>query len=195
MAIVSRWWPFDKMVPDRTDQTTTFRHYNSQGPAVALCRAVAAKTAFPFLNLLRGAQPAARLLPQPSLPSRARSPVRLQYSTGAMITPTAPVDQLSRPPWGSDGVIRALKPGNPGGAKGPAFWCAFEEVSGWRLAMSLCAPSKPRDVAKQASAGFYAMTPVRCRLITRPPQHAASTEISATLPRCQNSTMMLASRK
>jgi hypothetical protein len=27
----------------------------------------------------------------------------------------------------SDRVLRALKLGNAGGAKGPAFWCAFED--------------------------------------------------------------------
>ena len=27
----------------------------------------------------------------------------------------------------SDRVVRALKPGNVGGAKGPDFWCAFED--------------------------------------------------------------------
>jgi hypothetical protein len=28
----------------------------------------------------------------------------------------------------SDRAVGALKPGNAGGAKGPDFWCAFEEV-------------------------------------------------------------------
>jgi hypothetical protein len=28
----------------------------------------------------------------------------------------------------SDRAVRALKPGNAGGAKDPDFWCAFEEV-------------------------------------------------------------------
>ena len=27
----------------------------------------------------------------------------------------------------SDRVVRALRPGNAGGAKGPDFWCAFED--------------------------------------------------------------------
>jgi hypothetical protein len=30
----------------------------------------------------------------------------------------------------SDRVLRALKLGNAGGAKGPAFWCAFEDGEG-----------------------------------------------------------------
>jgi hypothetical protein len=30
----------------------------------------------------------------------------------------------------SDRVIGALKSGNAGGAKGPAFWCAFEDGEG-----------------------------------------------------------------
>ena len=27
----------------------------------------------------------------------------------------------------SDRVVRAMRPGNAGGAKGPDFWCAFED--------------------------------------------------------------------
>ena len=30
----------------------------------------------------------------------------------------------------SDRVDGALRPGNAGGAKGPAFWCAFEDGEG-----------------------------------------------------------------
>ena len=29
----------------------------------------------------------------------------------------------------SDRVVQALMPGNAGGAKGPDFWCAFEEAA------------------------------------------------------------------
>jgi len=33
-----------------------------------------------------------------------------------------------RRPWReSDRVVRASRPGNAGGAKGPDFWCAFED--------------------------------------------------------------------
>src|SRR5262249_31316275 len=35
-----------------------------------------------------------------------------------------------RPQRESDRVIRALRPGNAGGAKGPDFWCAFEDGEG-----------------------------------------------------------------
>jgi hypothetical protein len=46
----------------------------------------------------------------------------------AMDMPWLQIHRDRRRPWReSDGVVGALMPGNAGGAKGPDFWCAFED--------------------------------------------------------------------
>ena len=50
----------------------------------------------------------------------------------------------------SDRVVRAMKPGNAGGAKDPDFWRAFDEGRGeGRLAMSLETPDKIRNLQRK----------------------------------------------
>ena len=46
---------------------------------------------------------------------------------GAVNTGDLPGQEAARPPAEVRAAIVALKPGNAGGAKGPDFWCAFED--------------------------------------------------------------------